>query len=130
MAYGLSHSTDNGNRTEGVKQTPAAMRLAAKEAGSLISDGVSEGRARYADKIAQHMTFPDATNAEAVERFDALMEPVGECVGLLRQVVERVEGLWLTTQRPGVVTVSTPDRPFEPHDGRGLNSSKARPPKP
>jgi hypothetical protein len=46
-----------GNRTEGVNQTAAAIGLATEEAGSLVSDGVSEGRARYADKIAQHMTF-------------------------------------------------------------------------
>lgn len=54
------------------------------------------------------------------------MAPIKTSVGLVREVIERVRALWLTTREPGQVTLTYPDGRVEPHDGRGLNGSLAR----
>lgn len=101
--------------------------MAAEQPGSIVLSDYLEIRGRgYSYKLSQQLTFPGASNPDAIERFEELMVPIESSIKLLRRVVDRVEGLWITTRNPGVVTLTYPDGRFEPHDGRGLNSSRLR----
>lgn len=103
------------------------MAMAAEQPGAIILSDDLEIRGRgYPHKLSQQMTFPGASNADAIKRFEELMAPIESSIELLRSVVDRVEALWVTTRNPGVVTLTYPDGRFEPHDGRGLNSSRLR----
>jgi hypothetical protein len=111
-----------GHNKEGRDQLAQALMGAAGRSGSIIiSDDATPSVGSYPHRVVQQMAFPGTEDQEAVQRLTDLLDSIGAAVGALRRVAERVEGLWITTRRPGVVTLTYPDGRFEPHHGRGLN---------